>query len=55
MTFSKDIDRVREWDCDSVTLKHVCGNGGYFLSCSDEHRFYLFYIYVEVCFVPSNL
>ena len=33
---------VRERDCGIVKLKGVDGNGGQFLSCSDEHRFCLF-------------
>ena len=35
------FDRVRERDCDIIKLNGVDGNGGQFLSCSDEHRFCL--------------
>ena len=38
------FDRVRERDCGIVRLKGVDGNGGQFLSCSNEHRFCLFTI-----------
>ena len=38
---------VRERDCGIVTLKGVDRNGGQFLSCSDEHRFCLFTIYMK--------
>ena len=38
---------VRERDCGIVTLKGVDRNRGQFLSCSDEHRFCLFTIYLK--------
>ena len=36
------FDRVRERDCGVVKLKDVDGNGGQFMSCSDERRSCLF-------------
>ena len=38
---------VRERDCGIVKLKGVDRNRGQFLSCSDEHRFCLFTIYLK--------
>ena len=38
---------VRESDCGIVKLKGVDRNRGQFLSCSDEHRFCLFTIYLK--------
>ena len=44
---------VRERDCDIIKLNGVDGNGGQFLSCSDEYRFCLFAHLVEFCFEAS--
>ena len=38
---------VRERDCGIAKLNDVDGNQAHFLSCSDEHRFRLFTIYLK--------
>ena len=43
----ENAEAVRERDCGIVKLKGVDRNRGQFLSCSDEHRFCLFTIYLK--------